>query len=80
MISIKSILLLIAPIAFAIVSRPSFTSTVAVPSIQRLLLVGAPFMTGTLSAFILKKISELADDRIQRAGCENRFFAFHKLE
>src|SRR5437870_5016055 len=53
LISMKSSLLLTAPAALVMVSRPSLTITVLVPSKKRLPLVGLPLTTSTPSTLTL---------------------------
>jgi hypothetical protein len=51
--SMNATLLLVAPFALLIVSRPSLTVTVAVPSTNRLVAVGVPLRSSVFSALNL---------------------------
>src|SRR5438477_12345422 len=57
LISMNEILLLLEPVALEMVSRPSATVTVLVPSTQRLEVVGVPSTVRTPSTLILKMLS-----------------------
>src|SRR2546423_2531807 len=51
-ISMKQILLFLAPLALVTVTRPSATATVLRPEIQRLLGLGSPLTTRTFSTLM----------------------------
>jgi hypothetical protein len=55
--STKQILLLLAPLPLRIVSLPSVTVTVDVPSIHRVVVVGVPFTVSTPSTVIRNTLS-----------------------
>ena len=66
-ISRKQILLLLAPAPLRIVSRPSLTATVDVPSIQRVDVVGVPLTIRTPSTVVRNTLS-MFDARPTRRG------------
>ena len=71
--STKHILLLLAPAPLRIVSRPSVTVTVAVPSIHRVPVVGVPVTTSTPSAVVLNTLSKwvASPDTMRTSRCRS---------